>query len=242
MQLVGGQCVCEESVNKPNEKDQCSRCMVEGCLSCAAKDEYKCLACQDGLTLEDGECVCPVSGHKVNDGGACEECEVEGCVSCVSGNPQQCARCKDCSASIIDGLCTCLFADAAWREGMCVSEHEANATLEVPVKMASDEQVGSEDPCRQEGCVECEDGKCSTCTKGKFVENGKCEDCDWKCMDCSSERECRECRGGFRLDSEDKECHQCKVRRCRKCDEDVDTCEECKEGYDLKDGKCEMIE
>ena len=89
--------------------------MVEGCLSCSSTDEYKCLVCQDGLTLAEGECVCPVEGHLLDDGGNCGECQVEGCASCVSGSSEICARCKDCSASIIDGKCVCLFDDAVWR-------------------------------------------------------------------------------------------------------------------------------
>ena len=129
MKLIGGICVCDESVNRPNQNGECSKCMVEGCSSCLADDEYQCVLCQGGLTLEDGECRCPVDGHKLNDAGECEECQVEGCASCEKGNPQRCVRCKDCSASIIDGACSCLFEDATWVAGMCVSEHEANANL-----------------------------------------------------------------------------------------------------------------
>ena len=65
----------------------------------------------------------------MNDEGVCEECQVENCAVCASGNPQKCVRCQDCSASIIDGECKCLFKDAVWSEGMCMSEHEANSSM-----------------------------------------------------------------------------------------------------------------
>ena len=130
MILKEDKCFCEGAVDRPNEKDECSKCVVQGCLSCAAGDEYECVTCQEGLTLLNGDCACPVDGHMLNGEGECEECQVEGCAACVNGNSQQCARCKDCSASLIDGTCECRFNDATWLEGMCVSEHEANTSME----------------------------------------------------------------------------------------------------------------
>ena len=75
-----------------------------------------------------------------------------------------------------------------------------------------------------------------------FLEGDVCEQCDWRCLECSSEKECKQCRSGFMLNKEDDKCYQCKVRHCGKCDEDIGKCEQCKEGYDLKEGKCELVE
>ena len=127
---------------------------------------------------------------------------------------------------------------------MCMSEHEANNSLETPtVKTTTRQQQQEqevENNCRKEGCVECTEGECSGCEEGMFLKDGECWDCDWKCKKCSAEEECEECRDGFVLNKEDSRCYQCKVRHCRKCDgeEGVDECEECKEGYELVEGKC----
>ena len=40
MKIIGDACVCEDSMDRPNDRDKCSRCLVEGCLSCEAEDEY----------------------------------------------------------------------------------------------------------------------------------------------------------------------------------------------------------
>ena len=37
-------------------------------------------------------------------------------------------------------------------------------------------------------------------------------------------------------------CYQCKVRYCKKCDADMRGCEECKDNYELKEGKCQLSE
>ena len=199
------------------------------------------MTCQDGLTLDEGECVCPVDGHQLNVEGECEECQVEGCVACEKGNPQKCARCKDCSASIIDGECTCSFDDAAWKEGMCVSEHEANTTVEAPKQQMTSKQQLRSNPCEAEGCVECQDGQCTKCKSGMFMDGGECEQCDWKCQECTSEEKCQKCRSGFTLNEEDQRCYQCRVQNCGKCDIELGRCEECKDDYEMREGKCELV-
>ena len=97
-----------------------------------------------------------------------------------------------------------------------------------------------ENPCEKNGCVECREGECSECGEGMFLKGGECEQCDWRCQECESERECKKCRSGFQLNKEDQRCYQCKVRQCGKCDEELEKCEECKTGYELREGKCEM--
>ena len=119
-----------------------------------------------------------------------------------------------------------------------MSEHEAN--LETSVSQENKGEKVRVNSCEQPGCAKCEDGHCSACKEGMFEDKGICKECDWKCKECSAEDTCKQCRGGFTLNKEDKKCYQCKVRHCGQCDESIRECEECKEGYELREGKCEL--
>ena len=71
MTLKENKCFCVSSMERPNDRDECTKCSVQGCLSCATSNEQKCLLCEDGLTLNDGECACPVDRHLMNAEGVC---------------------------------------------------------------------------------------------------------------------------------------------------------------------------
>ena len=191
MKIIGGICICEDSMDRPNDEDYCSKCVVQGCLSCVASDKHNCLVCEDGLTLKDEECTCAVDGHMMNTEGVCEECQVEGCASCASGNPQQCVRCKDCQASIVNGECVCGFENVVWLNGTCVSENETVCEdCETGMSVQNGKCVCDNSSlkldfncqcslCEVDGCEVCAINDSTTCVKcldfSALLNGGECE-------------------------------------------------------------------
>lgn len=69
----------------------------------------------------------------------------------------------------------------------------------------------------------------------------KCIECPVMCESCLEEGICLTCYYGYKFDTEQNDCIECKVKNCMNCYESVDTCLQCIEGFyfSLKTKKCE---
>lgn len=75
--------------------------------------------------IDEGLCRCPLENQKINEDGYCGDCNIKGCASCKATNPNVCIKCQDCSASLVDGECICMFADAIWNDfDLCTTDPE----------------------------------------------------------------------------------------------------------------------
>ena len=99
-----------------------------------------------------------------------------------------------------------------------------------------------------EKCYECTDCnktkegscECESCKEGKFLNNGRCEDCNINCKTCYIEQDkCLSCKEGYYFSPYD--CLPC-YERCKTCntggDETNQRCQSCKDNYVIFGEKC----
>ena len=88
----------------------------------------------------------------------------------------------------------------------------------------------------QKYCKYCTDkNTCTSCYAGYVPnENGICIKCSNNCLICDYSK-CYKCFKGFGLVN--NECKSCNDKNCNKCDNNIKTCQECKKGYILIEGK-----
>lgn len=78
---------------------------------------------------------------------------------------------------------------------------------------------------------------------GRIYDDGTCSKCSRACVNClvrglssSDYYKCNGCRVGYIQDTVDaSKCHKCNLK-CKTCGPDKDTCIECAEGREWRDG------
>ena len=102
--------------------------------------------------------------------------------------------------------------------------------------------------CKLTGCLNCEESgadKCDVCDQGLYYDStqNKCLDCDEYedavlCRKCDGYNQCTECNVGYRLGQYGSDwqgrCRPCDDPQCALCNELTGQCDECREGWFLK--------
>ncbi|TNJ29177.1 High cysteine membrane protein [Giardia muris] len=161
------------------------RCSTR-CAECDPMDANRCVICADEKAALPGcypSGVCDPSSSQLEH---CLECEGYSCVTCKPGysNPdgkcmQKCnSRCEECHPHEPSLCITC--ADGARKPPICRPYGECDRTQE-----------------KYNGCLECDDDRCLSCTPGRTNPKADCTDeCSSWCMECAPDdaKHCTHCR------------------------------------------------
>uniref|UniRef100_A0A6J0TBE0 Proprotein convertase subtilisin/kexin type 5 isoform X2 n=1 Tax=Pogona vitticeps TaxID=103695 RepID=A0A6J0TBE0_9SAUR len=185
--LYRGKCLQECPTGFFAEDGICRMCS-QPCSTCEG-NATRCLSCKHPFLLEEGECKPTCSeGHFATD-GVCEPCP-ERCQECINGE-----SCKVCIPPyrLLNGIC--------WSD--CPSGYFTDSVRCFPCDQDCRECEGPD----SDDCTEClyvssvlYNGKClEGCPDGTYnnEETQNCEDCDRRCLTCSSFASCLTCREGY---------------------------------------------
>ena len=224
-------CAPGSDSKKPNTAGtSCVPCSPEHCVSC--NNNNVCAACGDGYML--------------NAENACIPCTVAGCKACKSdgGSGQLCTACTSTSEkpNIAQTQCvSCGITD-------CTNCNEAG------VCALCDPGSDSKKPnAAGNSCVPCNPAHCATCSAANICatcEDGYMLDAKKACVACtvagckrcesngSTGQLCTACTSGTQKpNKEGTKCYECNINGCMYCSE-VDTCDQCSDGFKLEGGKC----
>ena len=222
----------------PNE-EKCSKCSNwEGCVGCIFKNGKElCDYCYRGYYLKDGNCT------RCSDNN-CSDCYFskgkEYCSSCYNDRympfEEKCIKCTD------ENCLSCQMKNGKEQCIKCESGYEINeekcqvCTLENCLKCYFNEG--------QEKCLQCEvgyetnkEGKCLNCS----VIHEKCKYCRFDHYDNGRYRDiCYKCEIRYQEDINEICRLICSDNNCRKCslNQNIEVCDECKEGYKKENDKC----
>lgn len=192
---------CKEGTNLVN--DQCERCS-ENCISCeelptitvvGAVKQFTCVECRDGFF--------------VNEAGNCSRCS-NNCEQCSSRN-----TCETCAAKYFlqtDGSCASCpkKCDKCDDTGKCLVAKKGFTVCQKKI-------MKCKGGC--ERCEPCNPSKCFVPKKGWFVNpNSQVRRCSKKCVKCTDQNTCLECRKRWILDGNHGNCTRCsKESKCLTC-------------------------
>ncbi|ESU40591.1 Variant-specific surface protein [Giardia duodenalis] len=218
-----------------------------------------CASCKDGYFMYKGGCykfagelgslICadPESGAAAGKvAGACTNCVAGFFRSPVAAaGKQSCIACNDTTGADNNvGVANCAECTAPATSG---SSGTAKCTGCAP---GSDSKkpnaVGNSCvPCSPAHCATCSAANtCATCEDGYMLDAKKaCVACTVAgCKRCESDGStgqlCTACTSGTQKpNKEGTKCYECNINGCMYCSE-VDTCDQCSDGYKLEGGKC----
>ena len=217
----------------PPCSDRCAKCDPKGCINCAA-----------GFYLLDKRCVpvCPSGTYRY--GSACLPCGKD-CMLCSTKDT--CVACIPGKFILNDGTC-----------GDCPKGTvEADRSKCVPCGQDC-ETCNKVNP---KECIKCIapnkliNGVCKkVCDVKYFNDNGVCEPCLDGCNTCKDCSTCDKCDNKLFLSvNKDKcvpicpdgttgingQCVPCKLNQCKKCNTNVEECDECHKPLTVFDCKCD---
>jgi hypothetical protein len=225
----------------------CVRCQnTKDCKQCSPLNTQICVDCYKPLVLFEGVCMptCPEK-YFASQNSICSPC-VDGCKQCDNSN-----SCKICDEGYY------------MKNGQCVKDCKDSYVLK------NNECV----KCHDTDCIKCYENNpnnCITCRPGTFLYglkcvetcpaetypslNNICEPCKKDCASCTSQYDCKSCKGdkvlqGYDCKDECDEgytslmksspiCKKCTDSNCKKCSGKANYCEECKKPNVLLEGEC----
>ena len=242
------------------DKKKCELCGAY-CLRCeGTKLNNKCLECQNNYMLSDGRCVknCEIGNNdkckkcleKPGINYRCEICndgyylpELSSDINYHNSKCQKCPEdCKICSGKYNEPICIkCNDGYILLKEGKCIEGCPI-------IKLKNNCKE-----CREYDEDNNPDPKCTECLDGYFFPDGmnKCYKCnDLGCNKCKgniNNNTCTECDinlSPIKINNEIKSCYNiCEVgdnEKCKSCSNEPNKCHSCNEGYELKDGICNL--
>jgi len=253
---VRGRCYrCEPGFAKV--AGRCEAC-ASGCLDCANAGPGRCDAgmCKNGTGVRQQDASCIPCAGGVN----CQSCDEDAaghsssssssvqvlpCRKCSPGhgllpNGDGCRSCEDDHCLSCSSLGECEVCSSGFTLTPSEDSDNKTATAEAsPIRCRSCAANCSN--CNKLGPGNCDPGKCN---EGfSLSATGQCAVCSLHCLSCTSAGpgncDVGHCKADYGLQG-GKGCSKCSVDHCEACDEEIDRCEVCKEGYGLTPEKtCE---
>ncbi|KAL4486007.1 hypothetical protein ABPG72_003941 [Tetrahymena utriculariae] len=244
----------------------CKTC-DSSCKTCQGKKEY-CLSCfKDKYLFLDNSCnTCQLDQGFYISGKNCFACNsfyISGinCLSCHN-------TCKSCSGSQYNNCLSCYSGSYLLDDNTCSQSCDIQSGFFI-VSQNCKTCDSSCKTCqgKKEYCLSCFkdkylflDNSCNTCQldQGFYISGINCLTCHKTCKSCSGSQNnnCLSCYSGSYI-FEDNTCSQyCDIQNelfilgqnCNQCDSTCKTCQgnkdyclSCKDGYSLKNNKCEQI-
>ncbi|EAR90744.2 zinc finger lsd1 subclass family protein (macronuclear) [Tetrahymena thermophila SB210] len=237
--LLNGQCLTDCGKEYFNKQNVCTPC-VDNCLECV--DESSCKTCKVGyFQLNTCVETCPEAYFQNTQTNTCDKCDDSNCLMC-NQSPQKCTKCKDpylvstlfkceneCQQFIeynnngICELCTNKISNClSCQQETCIkcvdkfylSQDKKQCLQECPIQQIGVNSTGLCTSCA-EGCTKCEQNDqtiCSSCIKGYFFENNKCQkNCESVNFADETSNQCLPCNLKY------SQCQECDINNCKSC-------------------------
>ena len=195
---------------------KCIEC-ENSCKTCSKGDS--CDSCKDGYEFNSESSFCSIKQNCHSSCDGCEEGNTSNCLDCQNAEDyfyqEEVKRC-------LSNMCS----GKKCRDDQCPDGYfiEKDKTVKNGVKKCG--------KCHTD-CIKCHTSPntCTVCSEGLILDGSKCTD------------QCSEGRGKVEVVPGQAECKDCKIEDCKICENGLDQCQKCIDGFTLhiKEGRQECV-
>ncbi|KAH0576006.1 Cysteine-rich membrane protein 2 [Spironucleus salmonicida] len=203
---------CEIGYKKTIKGDQviCEKCNADGCIDCGIAKE-QCIKCDNGLYLLDNTCKKCTNGMAIQ----CQCGDAQNCSTCENNKGLKCSTCVTGYQIGVQGTCSDCAVGFTMVNKLCLKCHESCGSCSHSINT------------------------CDSCTSG--YEMSIYQTCQPNCIIALTIGQvCLQgspslCGGSNQI----TECKCNRAKNCLTCSSDVNSCDTCLQGYQLKQNQCQ---